>query len=675
MKRLLVIFGVALLCLSLCVNVVFASDVIDNSYSQNILVYFPWFGGVSGSSANRVTNYATVTTSDVSVTGSLEINNIITFNPNNLYGLNYSVDDSTINIYGTANTGGATVAPVLSRLNVVSGHSYVILSNADNHLIMRNDTTGAYTSFNQNVFFTSDGSNYSLRYYVLNNGSEVDVTWSINLVDVTDLGVTSVSDFNNLINSFGLSFPLSVGVNYASPVSSFSLVPAPAANGGASEHIEDDYTWYQYEADISLVGTGISSYSIADYLYDEPYAAYLNTVYNSVVGTGSRDSIIYRPISWSDNGSQLIDGSTYNITDYNKKIHVMVDPDKLGLQGIDIYNYYQSGNPVNDGYSVIGEWDIWIDDTTDLTYTHDTVMEISSWQNYIFNEDVLLNKINAERVVSDNEYTLEGTYSIDRIFRVHDNSYFLFNNQVNLGTYDFNVNVKFPSLEKFNNFSGYWLASFNTSWGEIPVRTQIQEVSSNSDTLIKIYKLTFDVPFTGQYTKFNIKYVGDSSAFTTIRVDSSVIDPNGYLNGAGPTTINGLSFYLTSMFDKFWGKIRSLFFDQDQTMAESVPVEAGQLAEEVSSGAQTIHEFETNNFDSIEQQQEDLDWDIPLDFGQASNPTSALGFIATVFSGVFFALGSKVTPIIVIPLMLGLCLLILGRGSLALGRLANNRRK
>lgn len=659
MKRVLTLILALSVCVSLCVNVAFASDVITASVDQNILVYFPWFGGVCGSSANRVTNYATVTTSDVTTTSDVYINQLL--------GTSRNVNSSANGITITGLDGGFTVtsfsyvraASIWLWQNIFtgSGHKYLVMvDNNFSYYYADSDGANAVTFTGNTIIEDNFTGLLGLRV----NQNVTTGTYHVSVIDITALGIDgTVEELTNIILSTGFTIGSPAGQYPFAPVSSFSLVPAPAANGGSSTHQINDYTWYQYEADITLDGNSVISGTLSHYMYsdtNDPYVLWgvINSI-NRIAAVYYTRQSAYDNYSGSLTKTLLSFDQSYN---YAKVAYISIEINPslypyfldMGVSGLS-YDVWSNRLPLGSN----GNYD-----------SNGYLLSISS---------SLLDYLDSDQVIGYSNGSYIGTFTIDRIFRTIDSSYFLFNNQVNLGTYDFNVNVKFPSLEKFNNFSGYWMASFNTSWGEIPVRTQVQEVSSNSDTLIKIYKLTFDVPFTGQYTKFNIKYVGDSSAFTTIRVDASVIDPNGYTSGAGPTTINGLSFYLTSMFDKFWGKVRSLFFDQDQIMAESVPSAAGELAEEVSSGAETIHEFETNNFDSIETQQENIDWDIPDDFGSSADTGSAIGFVSMLFMGIYQALGVKVQYVIVVPLILGLVLLVLGRGSLALGKLVDSLKR
>lgn len=654
MKRLFVIFGVALLGLSLCVNVAFA----QTQYDSYIHAYFPWFGGV-GSPGAYLTNSATVTTSDVTTQGG-NVTNIATnyYSGTNRYNVTYSVSDGVTHVSGTPS---GTFLGTYCQFSGSANHKYFIGSfSQGNFPGARTASSGSFS--NDYIYNATSGGIKNIQSQLI-TGTSYNFDVGFVVVDLTSVfgsgsEPSTVEDAKAAIGALIGGYRFFTGTINAA-ISTFSLVPQSTVIYDVEQYVHE-YDDLSFSVD--LTGVGINSFKLSDYLYDEDYV---------LVNSGAY--LLYVPES--SVSSSLVTGfdtyTSYNMTQNPHMVRVAVDPNLVPF-------YFDSSENYNNGIEYDSSFsNVYIDMSIDQGYSDSSSIYTINGSQVAIHEDPFLDRLNSVRVSDNSALEVSGSISLDTVSNKEIyNTVIYSNNTVNLGTYDFNINVVFPSLDKFNSFSGYWMASFNTSWGEIPVRTQVQEVSANSNSLIKIYKVTFDVPFTGQYTKFNIKYVGDSSSFTTIRVDSSVIDPKAYNPTQNQvTSLNGFTGWLNGALDSLWGKIRSLFFDQDQTMAESVPVEAGELAEEVSSGAQTIHEFETNNFDSIEQQQEDLDWDLPIDFGQASNPTSALGFIATVFSGVFFALGSKVTPIIVIPLMLGLCLLILGRGSLALGRLVNNRRK
>lgn len=659
MKRVICSVILLVLCLSLCVNVAFA-DTVSVNMSSGINVYFPWFGGVS-SSGSRVTNYGTVTSSDITSSG-LTLTNLVTGSVISSNGLSFSYNNGVIHVTGTANN---TYANIFSpSITLIDGHKYYFDSFNENIRVW-SDITGTIRN-PTNVIFNGVSGVFNMSILTTRN-TVYDFYFSPLLIDLTEaFGAgnepTDVSFVSSIIASVLGNYNFFTGSIF-SGISSFSLVPRTGNPNFSLSNSINDYQYYNFEADVSLDGSEVITQNYSDYFVSGQYDPYLISyrnissgryvyylVYSTYNGAQARynyfistldptryDSFNLAAYTW---GSVVTNGS------FNSNPLVEVDGDLLPLD-------YSSG------LSSI---------TSDVTF-----VSITSSAFTIFNGNDLVgfndfsSSLNSDRLIGNGDSTFNGTISINRILSTTDYIYFYNNNYINSGAYDFNVNIKFPSLDKFNNFSGVWSATVNTSWGEVPVRTQVQEVSSNVDTLIKIYKLTFDVPVTGQYTKFNIKYFGSSDVFTTIRIDASVVDPN-FLDSGAPSSIKSFSYWLSSKFDQFWAKVRSLFLDQDQTMQESIPSELAEQNNTVRSGTEAIHDFETQTFDNIDQTQESIDWETPNSFGSVDSSGSAIGFVASIFTSFFNSIGSNMQNIIVIPLVLGLVLVVLGRGQLALGR-------
>lgn len=638
MKRFFFVFLSVILCILLCVNVAFA-DTVTNNTTSNVTVYFPFFGGLNVAGSNLTTT-ANVTHSDVIEIGTSTLDQVF----NGTMGYDWS---SGGYVRGNGNkvdfniTGSAYVA--VARLSLISGHKYLYYSDDFKGTTFVLSTSSSYND----RFFSSSSScildNSNSDVYVIfrvPSGLTVQSSVYFNVIDVTNIfgagnEPSSVDDVIFFISDQGYSFPVSPGSYNLFPITQFSLVPITGIFAQVSSMSSDDNTFNNMSITFDI---DILEEVVLDTLGGSTFE--LDSVTQSSGGI------------WTITGS--LDGTTVN-----------VPAPQLNWTGLYAHQDYNGKDYTMGGsaYMRAGIYN-WFSYNPDLNFSNVTI-------NRSGGSDTSSSTGTADHdldTTGDITGSGNGTITFSRVVTTTDRTYFLYNNNVNMGTYDFNINVKFPTLEKFNNFSGLWFGSFYNSWGEVFVRTQIQEVSSNADSLIKIYKLTFDVPFTGSYTHFNIKYFGGSDAFTTMRVDASVIDPNAYLNGVQVDSLAGLGSHLTSLFDKLWGKLRSLFFDQDQTMQESIPSELAEQNNTVRSGTDAIHNFETQTFDNIDQTQESIDWVTPDSFGSVDSSGSAIGFVASIFTSFFNSIGSNMQNIIVIPLVLGLVLVVLGRGQMALGR-------
>lgn len=655
MKRFFTLFLAVLVCVSLCVNIAFA----QTQYDSYIHAYFPWFGGV-GTAGAYLTNTGTVTSSDISV-DSITVTNLNNGYGNSWLTSNGSVSNGVITVNTETSSSGG-IANIFFGISFAVGHKYYIDTfNTGNFQGVSFTSYGLTQRINQGIFTaTYSGTGTGVSVYVAGSNAFSISPLIVDLTAVFGAGSepSSFEEGKAALTSIIGTYEYFSG-SRSSSVSSFSLVPQSTVTSVVEQYVHE-YDDLSFSVD--LTGVGINSFKLSDYLYDEDYV---------LVNSGAY--LLYVPESSVP--SALVTGfdtyTSFNMTQNPHMVRVAVDPNIVPFY-FDTSENYNNGIEYDSSFS-----NVYLDMSIDQGYSDSSSIYTINGSQVSIHEDPFLDRLNSVRVSDNSALEVTGSISLDTVSNKEIyNTVIYSNNTVNLGTYDFNINVVFPNVSKFNAFSGYWMGSFNTSWGEIPVRTQVQEVSSNSNTFIKIYKVTFDVPFTGSYTSFNIKYIGDSSAFTTIRVDSSVIDPNAYKPTQNQvTSLNGFVGWLNGALDSLWGKIRSLFFDNDQTMAESVPSEAGELAGEVSSGAQTIHEFETNNFDSIETQQQYIDWDIPDDFGSSGDTGSAIGFVSMLFMGIYQALGVKVQYVIVVPLILGLVLLVLGRGSMALGKLVDSLKR
>lgn len=671
MKRFFVVFLSVILSVLLCVNVAFA-DTVSINQSSGINIYFPWFGGIT-SSGSRVTNYGTVTQSDISFTG-LSVSNSAT----NLRSYNRSdfiVVQSGDSLHITGAVDSIFNASISSSFMMYQDHVYLVdtFNSNDQFRGVRFNSFGL-SYFANKVVFRSTFTGNATGGYQLFPDVNYDVTITPLVLDLTEIfgagsEPSSYSDaVSKLSDIFGSYEYRSV---WESGVSSFSLVPRTGTPNFYLTQPINDYQYYNFEADVSLSGSSSLFSNLSDYFVDGDYGLYLWNWGEDTASVNMRYGWLYCTSSFAN---------FYKQVTQNQHPNYSVDVVPYTLGSIISWDYVFPGS--NSISIQVDSTLVPVDFNTNMAslssdYSYIMLSLVSSYKilgdknNYsnvlIGLSDGFISYLNSDKVLGTGSSEYDGTISINRILSTTDYIYFYNNNYINSGAYDFNVNVKFPSITSFNSFSGVWSATVNTSWGEVPVRTQVQEVSSNSDSLIKIYKLTFDVPFTGSYSKFNIRYIGPSNIFTTIRVDASVVDPN-FLDSASPSSIRSFSFWLSSKFDQFWAKVRSLFLDQDQTMQESIPSELAEQNNTVRSGTEAIHDFETQTFDNIDQTQESIDWETPDSFGSVDSSGSAIGFVASIFTSFFNSIGSNMQNIIVIPLVLGLVLVVLGRGQMALGR-------
>lgn len=135
------------------------------------------------------------------------------------------------------------------------------------------------------------------------------------------------------------------------------------------------------------------------------------------------------------------------------------------------------------------------------------------------------------------------------------------------------------------------------------------------------------------------------------------------------TGIAGLSAQLANYFNKLIsgiGSIGSKITQQDQDAADAA--NDSTLRDDTASKSQdidTIESFESSMLDGMNSNLDNVDFTVPTNFGAAAT------FVSWIVRGMFNRLGGY-QIVIVFPLIIGLTLLLIGRGQSALGRIMSS---
>lgn len=183
------------------------------------------------------------------------------------------------------------------------------------------------------------------------------------------------------------------------------------------------------------------------------------------------------------------------------------------------------------------------------------------------------------------------------------------------------------------------------------------------------FTCSFTVPYSMTFSSIRLS-IGTKSSFTSPIIGFG-ISSGGFEYTDSVNSIGGLSGELASWFSGLksgissgFQKIASLITSNRDDAAAAEESADHEAVSEAQSQVSEIESFESSLNSSITQSVSNIDFTVPSSFG------SALGAIGFVFGGLFSDLGGY-QVVITIPLILGIMLILIGRGTIALGRIVS----
>lgn len=631
MKRFFTLILAVSVCLSLCVSVAFADVTLVAN--DKVPVGFPFFISGSNVVSTKFFSGADLVDTTVSATNKTITNITGTYNG---ITLGYDSSTSSYSYQGTANSTFNTYA---SKCPVVPNHIYFFdtWSTGENN--------GFYYG-GQNYYsyiFNSAGSGSFGFYYQFVNGRSYDFSvqfLSIDLTEVFGAGMepSTVDEARSALSKMFGSYEFFTGTK--------TIVAKEVSYQPSTVYFDNEYSLINI-SDGDVQG-GINQ-QLNQVVFSESYTEegdYLSTEsYNltSVVDNGNGTYTI----------SGTLDGASYSVPKYQYDFTLAdIRPQS-----------YPSGSYTLDGWLVPS------------TY---------GGAGYTVNPDLTFNNVTVSATNGDSSGTITGTSSEDGSLEVtgtgtitgsgsiggsvnfgtlklKKNKINFSDNNLMSGAYSADLVLSFGSQADYDSFNGGFYFNFETPAYNFSVPVKAQLLGANDSDLTKFYKIDVNNSYTGTYTKWTLGVYGAPSVINWI---SDVINYDTLYH---VDTLDGLAKAEHSFFSDLWAKIKGLFNDRDKAMADSVSEEAVQTADQIGNNAESIHEYETATFDNADTYSAEIDWNVPSNFGSASETSSTVGFVASMFLSMYDSLPTNIQFIITVPLILGLVMLILGRGSQALG--------
>lgn len=233
------------------------------------------------------------------------------------------------------------------------------------------------------------------------------------------------------------------------------------------------------------------------------------------------------------------------------------------------------------------------------------------------------------------------------------------------GTLIFDQNAV-GSLDAWENmFSGLSCTVIDTNSNSYPIGMTapvFRYYRRNNQDFVN-FRLCLDVPFTGQYQRLFFSI--NSSSSSPIPVLKGFLVNTGSIRFEEANSTQSLSILLGTWFDKLIGTIKANSVSDDDKAAQAEESADREAVSEAQSQVSEIKSFESSLNSSITESVSNIDFTIPSSFG------AALGAVGFVFGGLFSDLGGY-QIVITIPLILGIMLILIGRGTLALGRIVSS---
>lgn len=192
---------------------------------------------------------------------------------------------------------------------------------------------------------------------------------------------------------------------------------------------------------------------------------------------------------------------------------------------------------------------------------------------------------------------------------------------------------------------------------------------SNTYNDIVQFAVSFTVPYSMQFSSIRLMLNTKSSFDSQIQAFS--ISTGGFEYTDDVNSVAGLSSELAGWFSGLksgissgFQKIASFLTQRDEDAAQAEESADHEAVSEAQSQVSEIEAFESGLNSSISESVSDIDFTVPSSFG------AALGAVGFVFGGMFSDLGGY-QIVITIPLILGIMLVLIGRGTMALGRIVS----
>lgn len=173
------------------------------------------------------------------------------------------------------------------------------------------------------------------------------------------------------------------------------------------------------------------------------------------------------------------------------------------------------------------------------------------------------------------------------------------------------------------------------------------------------FRLCLDIPYSGVYQRLFFQLTSKTSG--GIPSLKGFFVNTGSIKFQSATNTQSLSILLGTWFDKLIGTIKGNSVSDDDNASRAAAEADNQSVSQAQSGIQQVEAFESSLNSSIGASVNQIDFTLPTNFGQA------LGAVGYIFTSCFNALGGY-QIVITIPLILGIMLILIGRGTLALGR-------
>ena len=181
------------------------------------------------------------------------------------------------------------------------------------------------------------------------------------------------------------------------------------------------------------------------------------------------------------------------------------------------------------------------------------------------------------------------------------------------------------------------------------------------------FAISFSVPYSMEFNYISIT-LNTKSSFTSQILEFGV-STGGFEYKDNVSSIGGLSAELAGWFSGLksgiasgFAHISDLIKKRDNDASEAASNADNSQLQNVQSEISNIEQFETITNNAIQSQMQNIDFSIPSSYG------GALAAISFMFTSIFNSLGVY-QYVIMMPLVLGIMLLLLGRGSLALGHI------
>lgn len=218
------------------------------------------------------------------------------------------------------------------------------------------------------------------------------------------------------------------------------------------------------------------------------------------------------------------------------------------------------------------------------------------------------------------------------------------------------------SLENWNGMiSGLTSTIIDGSGNSYPIgmTSPVFEFFTRGNNDFINFRLCLDIPYSGIYQRLFFQLTSKSSGGVPSLKGFFV--NTGSIKFQSATNTQSLSILLGTWFDKLIGTIKANSVSDDDKAAQAEESADREAVSEAQSQVSEIEVFESGLNSSITESVSDIDFTVPSSFG------AALGAVGFVFGGLFSDLGGY-QIVITIPLILGIMLVLIGRGTMALGK-------